>query len=128
MNITHTNTLTAEEFNVLRVSVSWGENAAEIEIWTLDEFNKFIEAVDKPAIKLAFEIMFWAGVRVGELLALYPKDITPDKMLDVNKPLYRIDGEDRVYDPKTEKSCRKVPIPEFLYNNIQEYINSIYGT
>lgn len=113
--------------NPCRAAGSMGKkNAGEMEIWTLEEFNQFISAVDKPAMKLAFEIMFWAGLRVGETIALTPADILPEKIIDINKTLYRVDGENRVYDPKTEKSARKVPIPDFLYDNIQTYINSIY--
>ena len=36
---------------------------------------KFIEAVaDKPISFYAFEILYWCGVRMGELLALTPAD------------------------------------------------------
>lgn len=114
--------------NPCAVTGSIGKKKAdEMQIWTLDEFNKFISVVDKPAIKLAFEIMFFAGTRVGETIALTPADILPSKVIDVNKTMYRVNGENRVYDPKTSKSARKIPIPEFLYDEIQNYIKSIYG-
>ncbi len=113
--------------NPARIAGSMGKKKAdEMQIWTLDEFNQFIATVDKPAIKLAFEIMFWTGLRVGECVALTPNDVWPDKIIDVNKTTYRKDGEDRVYDPKTTKSARRVPIPEFLYDKIQAYIKSLY--
>lgn len=113
--------------NPVRVAGSMGKKKAdEMEIWTLDEFNQFIAAVDKPAIRLAYEIMFWTGLRVGECIALTPKDIGGDKEIDVNKTLSRANGEDRIYDPKTTKSARRVPIPEFLYEEIQAYVGSLY--
>ncbi len=113
--------------NPVRIAGSMGKKKAdEMEIWTLDEFEQFISTVDKPALKLAYEIMFWTGLRVGECISLTPKDIWPEKVIDVNKTSSRKNGEDRIYDPKTTKSARKVPIPEFLYNEIQGYINSLY--
>ncbi len=103
------------------------KKADEMNIWTLDQFNQFIAAVDKLAIKVAFEILFWAGLRVGECIALTPADILPNKIIDVNKTLSRKNGEDRIYDPKTTKSARQVTIPTFLYDEIQGYIDSLYG-
>ena len=109
--------------NPCRTAGSMGRKKAdEMNIWTLDQF---IAAVDKPEIKIAFEILFWAGLRVGECIALTPTDILPNKIIDVNKTLSRKNGEDRVYDPKTTKSARKVDIPAFLYDEIQGYIGSL---
>ncbi|WP_206458655.1 site-specific integrase [Anaerovorax sp. IOR16] len=114
--------------NPVRLAGSMGRKKAdEMDIWTLDEFKRFISAVDKPAVKLAFEIMFWAGLRVGETLALFPRDILLEKMIDINKTTSRKDGIDNFYDPKTTKSFRKVPIPDFLYDEIQDYIGKLYG-
>ena len=43
--------------------------------WTLDEYKKFINCVmDKPLSFYGFEILYWCGLRIGELLALTPKD------------------------------------------------------
>lgn len=113
--------------NPIKIAGSIGKKKAdEVEFWTLEEFRQFIVVVDKPAVRLAFMIMFWTGLRVGETLALFPKDITPDMMINVCKTTTRKDGIDHFYDPKTNKSARKVPIPDFLYEEIQDYINRIY--
>ncbi len=114
--------------NPARIAGSIGKkDADEMEIWTIDEFKEFIGAVDKPDYKLAFSIMFWAGLRVGETLALFPTDILPSKMIDITKTVTRRKGEDTFSDPKTPKSKRRVPIPTFLYDEIQEYINTVEG-
>ena len=50
--------------------------AEEMLFWTKEEYLKFIEAVkDKPYSYQAFQILYWCGLRVGELLALTPQDI-----------------------------------------------------
>ncbi|MCD7947290.1 MAG: site-specific integrase [Oscillospiraceae bacterium] len=101
-------------------------NAEEMNIWTYDTFTKFIEVVDKPAMNLAFKILFWSGIRIGEMVALEPADILPSKQLDINKTLSRVKGETLETSPKTYKSSRIVAIPDFLYDDIMAYINSLY--
>lgn len=102
------------------------KHASEMNIWTVVEFEKFIAAEDKPASKLAFEILFWTGMRSGELLALTRDDILPNKSIVINKSFTRLDGKDIVSPPKTPKGNRTITIPEFLYNEVYEYMNSVY--
>ena len=53
-----------------------GERRKEMLVWTKEEYKKFSEAIiDKPQAYYAFEVLFWTGLRVGELLALTPADI-----------------------------------------------------
>ena len=43
--------------------------------WTQDEYQKFIEEVaDKEVSFYAFEMIYWTGIREGELLALSKSD------------------------------------------------------
>ena len=43
--------------------------------WTKEEYLKFADAMmDKPVSYYAFEILYWCGLRMGELLALTPAD------------------------------------------------------
>lgn len=65
-------------------------------------------------------------MRVGETLALFPTDITDDLMIHVTKTTTRKDGIDHFYDPKTNKSSRKIPISQFLYDEIQGYLGMLY--
>lgn len=65
--------------NPVRIVGSMGKKKADsMDFWTLEEFKQFIAVVDKPAMKLAFQVMFWTGLRIGETLALFPK-ATPHK-------------------------------------------------
>lgn len=114
--------------NPCRIAGSIGKkNADSMKIWTLDEYKKVIALEHKPAAYVAFEILFWCGLREGELLALTPADITEDKIIHITKTFVRVDGEDLITPPKTPKSIRDVPIPNFLYDEIQDYISKLYG-
>ena len=65
---------------------------------------------------------------MGELLALTPADIDfSAKTISVTKSYQRIKGEDYITDPKTEKSNRTVSIPDFLCEELQEYLAMLYG-
>ena len=104
------------------------KNADEMQIWTKDEFSTFLPfTVAKPHSKVAFEILYWTGIRIGELMALTPQDINFDtKTLTINKSYQRLDKEDIITEPKTPKSNRVITLPDFLCTDLQEYIKTIY--
>lgn len=97
--------------------------AAEMQFWTRDEFHRFIECVkNKPASRLAFELLFWTGMRSGELMALTLNDIDFDKSrISINKTVAQIKGQTIVSPPKTPKSKRTVTVPRFLLALIKDY-------
>lgn len=95
-------------------------------IWTKDQYEQFIQLVNKSGIRLAFDILFYTGMRSGELLALTPADILPEKRIDINKNYAKVDGIEMFLEPKTPKSKRCIAIPDFLYNEIITYIESLY--
>ena len=105
------------------------EKTHEMLFWTKAEYLKFAEAVmDKPVSYYAFEVLYWCGLRLGELLALTPADFDFDKkVLHITKSYQRIGTEDVITDPKTPKSIRNVQIPEFLVEEMKDYIASLYG-
>ena len=63
--------------NPCRKAGSMGKSKAdERPYWTLEEFQKFSDAImDKQDSWIGFQILFWTGMRIGELLALQVKDI-----------------------------------------------------
>ena len=47
------------------------EERREMLFWTREEYTRFSEAMmDKPISFYAFEMLYWCGIREGELLAL----------------------------------------------------------
>lgn len=103
--------------------------AEEMLFWTKEEYLKFAEAVkEKPYSYCAFQILYWCGLRLGELLALTPQDIDFEKkVIRITKSYQRLQGEDIITDPKTPKSKRVISMPDFLCEELQDYISKLYG-
>ena len=84
--------------------------------------------MDKPMLYYAFEILYWCGIREGELLALTPADFNfKEKTLRISKSYQRIKSEDVITPPKTKKSIRTITIPDFLCYEIQDYFKQFYS-
>ena len=105
------------------------DRTEEMKIWTKEEYRKFSEAVsDNVESFTAFEILYWGGLRLGEMLALTKEDIDFDNNeIRVTKSLQRIEGEIVITPPKTKKGIRTVKIPEFLTREIEMFIRMQYG-
>lgn len=114
--------------NPCRMAGSMGKsNAEEMNIWTHDQYERFSSIIQKSSMKLAFDVLFYTGMRAGELLALTPADILSTKRIDINKNYAKINGEELFLTPKTSKAKRCISIPDFLYEDMLEYISKLYG-
>ena len=79
-------------------------------------------------------IALYTGVRLGELCAMQWKDINfQEQYLEISKTLHRVkdhtvDSEHNtkiiITPPKTESSIRNIPIPDFLFEILQQYVQS----
>ena len=71
--------------------------------------------------------LYWTGMRLGELLALNPKDVDLEKRtIAITKSYQRLGKKDVITPPKTPKSKRVITIPEFLAADIKDYMDSLY--
>lgn len=114
--------------NPCRAAGSIGKSkAGEMNIWTQKQYEQFSNVIQKSSVKLAFDILFYTGIRSGELLALTPADILPSKRIDINKNYAKVNGQELFLEPKTPKAKRCIAIPDFLYNDICGYISKLYG-
>ena len=104
------------------------ERSREMLFWTQEEYAKFAdEMMDKPVSYYAFEMLYWCGIREGELLALTPEDFDFDKgTVSISKTYNRINGRDVITDPKTPKSNRVVRMPDFLVEEMRDYMHRFY--
>ena len=105
------------------------EERKEMKFWTKEEYKKFAdEMMDKPVSYYAFEMLYWCGIREGELLALTAGDFDFEKgTVTISKSYQRLHGEDVITTPKTRKSNRTIKMPQFLCEEMQDYIGMLYG-
>ena len=104
------------------------EEHREMLFWTKEEYKKFaFEMMDKPVSFYAFEMLYWCGIREGELLALTPADFDFEKQtVTISKSFQHLNGRDIITTPKTEKSNRTIQMPKFLCGEIQDYLSMLY--
>ena len=98
-----------------------------MKFWTRSEYMRFSETmVDKPYSFYAFEVLYWTGIRLGELLALVPEDFDFIACtVSITKSMAKTSTGWHVTDPKTENSVRTIAMPEFLRDEVKEYIERI---
>lgn len=105
------------------------EERREMLFWTKEEYLKFADAMmDKPLSYYAFEMLYWCGIREGELLALTPSDFDfVAGTVRINKSYQRLKGQDVITTPKTPKSNRVIKMPQFLCEEMRDYMKQLYG-
>lgn len=105
------------------------ERTQEMQIWTKEEYRKFSEAIsDNVETFTAFEVLYWGGLRLGEMLALTPSDIDfENNEIHVTKSLQHIKGKIVITPPKTKKGVRVVKVPAFLTRELKTFAKMQYG-
>lgn len=114
--------------NPCRVAGSIGKkNAEEMMFWTQEQFEQFLAGVKRPSARAGFLLLFWTGMRIGELLALTLNDFDFEKKtVSVSKSFQLIEGREVITEPKTEKSRRIVTLPEKLCDEVKDYVSHLY--
>lgn len=101
---------------------NWGERTRTTDYWTIAEFRQFTIQLKKPHHIMAFYLLFWTGLRCGELLALTWKDIDfSTQSITVSKTLTRLHKQDIITAGKTAASRRTVIMTTFLTAMLQDY-------
>lgn len=104
------------------------KKAAAIGFWTIDEFRRFLSCVKERLFRAAFQLLFWTGIRSGELLALSTEHFDFEKgLVHITRNYCRVHGQDVFLTPKTAKSVRTVTLPPFLCGEIRDYAASLTG-
>jgi len=98
-----------------------------MQFWTKSEFDQFISSFEKTnPYHTIYNILFYTGIRVGELLALTLNDINFDKeTMMISKSYTRIEKVDYINRPKTPRSNREIALPKFLCAMLKTHENSL---
>ena len=85
--------------------------------WSIDDFGKFYSVIDDDFWKLLFSVLYYYGLRIGELRGIKKINFTKNKLVIdsqvTNKSIYK--GQ-RVTTPKTSSSYRNFPMFPFIYD------------
>lgn len=125
--------------NPVRICGSIGKARNDhMDYWTPDEFSLFTTALqdtkrnrsaqikrktDEHTLSVAFTILFYCGLRVGELLALTHNDIDLESSrLSITKTYKRFKGTDLILQPKTKASVRNIKMPAIVHKILSEYL------
>ena len=68
----------------------------------MEEYEKFIDTYGEDDImhRVLFELLFWTGMRIGEVLALIKNDIDINRrVIKIAKTFHRMKGEDIITTP-----------------------------
>lgn len=117
-------------FNPLdRSEMIGSKDSSERMFWTLDQYKQFRNVIaEKPEYFYAFEVLFWCGLRMGEMLALKLNDIDfENQTLKVDETYSVVKGKTLLTSPKTKESNRIIHIPKTLADELKEYVDAIYG-
>ena len=92
-----------------------------VNFWTIEEFQKFINCVDDLVYKTFFETLYYTGLRQGEALALNWNDFKTG-YLDIEKTISKemVDNKHIINTPKTNKSIRQVKLDDELIIKLNE--------
>ena len=96
----------------------------EMQVWSPEEFNSFIEKVSKPEYKAFFYALYYTGARKGEILATTWDDWNLTKnTLKINKSITKkVYGQSwLITTPKNQSSVREISIPPVLSNVMKEF-------
>ena len=76
--------------------------------------------------KTAFQLLFYSGMRFGELLALTLKDFDfQENAINIDKAYHQ--KTKTIGPPKTDNGIRHISMPSAIMQEIQTYIGKIYG-
>lgn len=110
--------------------------------WTIDDFNKFISClndkdlnnkhqikrhIDNYSLTVGFKLLYFSGIRLGELLALTREDIDwSNNTIHICKTYSQTDnGYTIIHLPTSDKSNRIINLPVTIMNLLQNYISKL---
>ena len=104
-----------------------GKRTRSMKFWTDEEYKRFIALIDDPIAHIAFQVLFYSGMRFGELLALTLSDVDFEhKTINIDKSYQHNSKGGILTPPKTDNGIRVVTMPDTIMEELQQYVNRLY--
>lgn len=105
-----------------------GKPGRSLTFWTLSQYDQVLKHVDRPDARIGLQVLFYSGMRIGEMLALNLDDFDfTQNTIQITKSLQRKSKSDLITPPKTENSIRSIAMPASIMQEVQEYARRLYG-
>lgn len=105
-----------------------GKHTRSLNFWTVNQYNQFMASLDNDRARMAIELLFYGGMRVGELLAITGKDINFEHgIINIDKTINTDSEGAHISPPKTENGIRVIYMPKAVMNDLRGYIDKLYG-
>ena len=105
---------------------SFPKENTKVDFWEVEEFQKVMDAIPEISLenhhrKIVFEMLFFTGLRIGELEALTWKNVNLEKnQITVEKTLiYKTKDDWYLSTPKTRKAYRTISIGQRLSKKLE---------
>ena len=99
-----------------------------IDFWTKEEFNRFVAYYENDMLaKTIFNLLFYTGIRKGELYALTLSDFDFSKnTVSISKNTVWTKHGKVTHSPKTKKSIRVISVPNEIMDMVKTYSQMLY--
>lgn len=105
-----------------------GKRTRSLNFWTLEQYNQFIVQITDITARTALQVLFYSGMRFGELLALTYGDLDfKANTITVTKSLQRKNQQNIITPPKTDNGVRVVSMPAAIMQELKAYTDKLYG-
>ena len=95
------------------------KNTPKMNVWEIDEFNKFMSVIEDPMDQCLFRLLYMNGMRKGECVVLQWKDYD-GYTIQINKTYSKISKE--ITYPKTDNSIRKIDLDTKTCEMLNNYL------
>lgn len=105
-----------------------GKRTRSMQFWTLEQFNAVMLHITDISAKTALLLLFYSGMRFGEMLALTYSDFNFNECtINITKSLqHRAKAGDLVTPPKTDNGIRTISMPQSIMTVLKDYTSRIY--
>lgn len=95
----------------------------KMQIWTREQFEKFISVVNDPMYHALFTMLFFTGRRKGELFALTQEDIKETAIVFDKSLTRKVLDKSKTYEITSTKAEKDaiIPICKTVQNELQQY-------
>lgn len=98
----------------------------KLKFYTAEQYKIFRDNIPVVWHKTLFDVLYYSGMRIGELLALTKKDLDFNNCtISINKGYEIVDNAPVISPPKSLKSNRVLSMPLQVMENLKKYIHDI---